>query len=152
MISTKEYIYNWKQRNKDKIKQYNLRYRQRHPEKVREAVRAYKARKRNPEWNKERNCLKCGNVYVPKTANQKYCDNCKQKPIRFKEQKICDICGMPETKISKNGNLFNLAQDHNHITGKNRGLLCSRCNTMLGKINENIDILKKMIEYLKRFD
>lgn len=35
---------------------------------------------------------------------------------------VCEICG------SKN----RLVQDHNHITNKNRGILCTSCNTKLG--------------------
>lgn len=42
-----------------------------------------------------------------------------------------------------------LAIDHDHLTGKIRGLLCSKCNISLGNINDNIEILETMIQYLK---
>lgn len=51
----------------------------------------------------------------------------------------CSICG----KKSK------LNIDHNHSTGKFRGLLCRECNLALGLVEENIDTLKEMIEYLR---
>lgn len=38
--------------------------------------------------------------------------------------------------------------DHCHKTGVIRGLLCSRCNMTLGKVNDDISILKSMIDYL----
>jgi hypothetical protein len=38
--------------------------------------------------------------------------------------------------------------DHNHTTGKIRGLLCRNCNSLLGYSKENIDILNKAIYYL----
>lgn len=43
-----------------------------------------------------------------------------------------------------------LAVDHNHITGKIRGLLCTDCNTGLGLFDDNVELLEKAINYLKR--
>ncbi len=40
--------------------------------------------------------------------------------------------------------------DHNHKTGKVRGLLCPRCNPLLGLCNDDISILKEAINYLKK--
>lgn len=39
--------------------------------------------------------------------------------------------------------------DHNHKTGKIRGLLCNECNIGLGVFEEDIDILKSAIKYLE---
>jgi hypothetical protein len=42
-----------------------------------------------------------------------------------------------------------LAVDHDHITGRVRGLLCSRCNHgLLHFAQEDITILRRAIEYL----
>lgn len=38
--------------------------------------------------------------------------------------------------------------DHCHSTGKIRGMLCEGCNIGLGGFKDNVDILKKAIEYL----
>jgi hypothetical protein len=49
-------------------------------------------------------------------------------------------------------NLFNtnkICVDHCHKTGKIRSLLCRRCNTILGLVEENsnlLDLLKQYIE------
>jgi hypothetical protein len=40
--------------------------------------------------------------------------------------------------------------DHNHSTGEVRGLLCHRCNTMIGFVREDISILKRSITYLSK--
>jgi len=57
----------------------------------------------------------------------------------------CAICGdLPGKR--------RLAVDHNHQTGKIRGLLCHRCNTALGNLRENIDIMNKMIGYINKFN
>ncbi len=39
--------------------------------------------------------------------------------------------------------------DHNHTTGKIRGLLCRKCNSAIGLISDNINVLKTMIKYLQ---
>lgn len=62
---------------------------------------------------------------------------------------LCAICGERETIKNKNGTLSELCVDHDHITGKIRGLLCRECNGALGKFNDNIEILKSAIKYLK---
>lgn len=40
--------------------------------------------------------------------------------------------------------------DHNHETGKVRGLLCHSCNTGLGLFKENVDLIQKAIEYVEK--
>ena len=39
--------------------------------------------------------------------------------------------------------------DHDHVTKKVRGLLCRRCNRMLGLANDRIELLYAAIRYLK---
>ena len=39
--------------------------------------------------------------------------------------------------------------DHCHKTSKVRGILCKNCNHALGHVNDDIDRLLKLIEYLK---
>jgi len=56
----------------------------------------------------------------------------------------CAICGKHQTELTKG-----LAVDHNHETGKVRGLLCSYCNTAIGSFKESIGTMKKAIEYIK---
>lgn len=41
-----------------------------------------------------------------------------------------------------------LCVDHCHTTGKVRGLLCHSCNSLVGFINNDIKILKNLINYI----
>lgn len=40
--------------------------------------------------------------------------------------------------------------DHNHSTGKVRNFICSRCNTALGLVEENTEILKNLTLYIEK--
>lgn len=80
----------------------------------------------------------------------------KEKPTSFfvnrrREQdagrprpNVCDICSKPN-QIKKP-----IYWDHCHDTGKFRGWLCHRCNTILGKVDDSPEMLRKMADYLER--
>lgn len=42
----------------------------------------------------------------------------------------------------------NVCVDHDHNTGKVRGVLCRTCNTSLGDVRDDINLIKKLIGYL----
>lgn len=60
---------------------------------------------------------------------------------------VCAICG---TDTPCGVGRFHV--DHNHATGKVRGVLCHRCNLALGFSGENISILQSAIEYLVKWE
>jgi len=57
----------------------------------------------------------------------------------------CAICGTDSCASGRN-----FAVDHNHQTGKIRGLLCKFCNTALGQFKDDTTVLQKAIQYLER--
>jgi hypothetical protein len=61
---------------------------------------------------------------------------------------VCAICGKPETRQCGNGKPNGLAVDHDHITGKVRGLLCASCNTALGLLGDGPELLTVALAYL----
>jgi len=71
------------------------------------------------------------------------------KLILAKQNGVCAICHQKETKRVR-GVVRSLAVDHNHETGKVRGLLCTACNQALGQMKDSPEILMSAIEYLKR--
>jgi hypothetical protein len=50
------------------------------------------------------------------------------------------------------GDLGELFVDHDHATGRIRGLLCDACNNMLGRARDNQATLVAAIAYLKSFE
>lgn len=57
----------------------------------------------------------------------------------------CGICSSKQGEHKRS-----LSVDHDHNTGKIRGLLCLHCNTALGGFKDNIDLLDKAKDYLQR--
>ena len=67
-----------------------------------------------------------------------------------KQNGLCAICNRAETSKSPIDESFRrLAVDHDHETGKVRGLLCASCNNGLGCFKDNIDLLQASVDYLK---
>lgn len=57
----------------------------------------------------------------------------------------CSICKSPETGLNTN----HFAVDHDHESGRVRGLLCSGCNLGLGKFKDDPKLLRRAVEYLE---
>jgi hypothetical protein len=64
----------------------------------------------------------------------------------------CVCCGEGETKLGRSGSVRSLCVDHCHATGKIRGLLCDRCNRVLGFVSDDIQILRRLAAYLEVAD
>jgi hypothetical protein len=54
----------------------------------------------------------------------------------------CAICRRATGKTRR------LAVDHDHATGKVRGLLCRVCNSMLGHARDDIEFFVRAVHYL----
>jgi len=66
---------------------------------------------------------------------------------RLEEQgNACAIC-----KTKEPGGRGQFHADHDHKTGRPRGVLCHSCNVSLGGFKDNLEALAAAIEYLKKY-
>lgn len=125
-----------------------------------------------------KSCRKCGveltsdnwNASFRRTKNYS-CRNCKnnyltewrkRNPGAYKEWKYGISQEEYEVLIEKQGDSCAICQtmepggrhntwhiDHDHVTGKVRGLLCWLCNSGLGKFKDDSYLLGKAVKYLE---
>lgn len=56
----------------------------------------------------------------------------------------CAICRQKQEDLN-----VRLGVDHDHKTGRIRGLLCGRCDLSIGKFEDNVELLEAAMVYLK---
>lgn len=84
--------------------------------------------------------------YRRKTLLNKYSlSEDDQAELLRKQQHKCKICDISFNSLHSK----NMCIDHDHVTNKVRGILCSNCNLLLGYSKDNISTLEKAISYLK---
>lgn len=68
----------------------------------------------------------------------------ERRDLETKQHGRCAICN-DKPHASRR-----LSIDHDHATGAVRGLLCTRCNTTIGLLNDSPELIRKMLEYCQR--
>ena len=58
---------------------------------------------------------------------------------------MCACCGTKDPGSKKGWHV-----DHDHHTGKLRGVLCANCNIALGQVGDSEQRLLQLIEYLRK--
>lgn len=88
------------------------------------------------------------------TLNRKYnIGKIEYDAMLATQRGVCAICRCEECFINKRtGALQELSVDHCHSKLQVRGLLCVRCNRMLGYARDDIDVLRTAINYLEFYN
>lgn len=119
------------------MKGYMKRYRKKNAKRIAIRQREYNLK------NKEKNSLdfRKWNLWrMYKLTLEDYAN------LEKRQKSKCAICKSTTVGNKRSQGLY---IDHCHTTKKVRGLLCHKCNSLLGHAQDNIDILKKAIKYLE---
>lgn len=76
---------------------------------------------------------------------RKYGLSLLQKEAMIVMQGGCAICGREQPGMADRW-----AVDHDHLTGRVRGILCYDCNTAIGKLGDDPNTLEKAAAYLRK--
>ena len=65
----------------------------------------------------------------------------------------CAICGMTDCSWGKGGfeKVWHIDHKHNGVPN-HRGILCGRCNLMIGRANDDPVLLRKMADYIESYE
>jgi hypothetical protein len=66
-------------------------------------------------------------------------------------QEQCGCCAICLRPGSSGLGRVGLSVDHNHETGRIRGLLCDHCNHAIGAMREDVERIKRAIAYLEKW-
>jgi len=92
----------------------------------------YEKSKANPDYTRGRNLWKNYKMTLDEYDN-----------MLISQDGVCKVCGGQSLGKGR------YHVDHDHKTGKIRGLLCHKCNVALGMVQDDISHLKALIKYLK---
>jgi hypothetical protein len=145
----KSYMKAWYENNKDRVREYARRTRERRNARQRELYRedaerreAIKAQvreyRRNNPGKKRRVDLAANYGITPEDY----------AAMLAAQGGGCAICGAAEGTEKR---IKYLHVDHDHETGKVRGLLCHLCNLGIGKFQDDPELLVKAAHYLSHY-
>jgi hypothetical protein len=118
--------------NKKKFSKRAKKYRADNAEKLKKAKKEY-----NATHKKETKNRNLRNTYGMTIEQYEYMFNVQEGK--------CDICGKHQNEIKQPLNV-----DHDHETNEIRGLLCSKCNRLLGDSNDSPETLLNAVKYLNK--
>ncbi len=120
----------WRKANKGKVAECKRRYAMRNWEAIRKHQREYmEAHKvEAAEYRRRWNLAKRYGITL-----EQYAD------MWDRQGGLCGVCRLNRKKM---------VVDHDHDTGKVRGILCQRCNVSIGGLGDNVDGVMRAVRYL----
>ena len=138
-----DYYSQWYLRNKERVAPLNKAYRKKYNADPVNKKRRAKYQKEYEENNPDKKEYR---YFLTRRANAGFELSFEDyKKLIGKQKGVCEIC-------SKKDNNRALTIDHCHKTNKVRGLLCKKCNTAIGMLADDKELVKKAYNYLKKYD
>jgi len=149
----------WQHANQERVNARQREKRRANPEPVRAAVRLYRSKhleerkayqKRYNELNKDK-----AKVYYYQHKDGIYCRVYKitvDEYNRMVEAQggVCAVCHQETRYKSHARSRRGLVIDHDHATGKVRGLLCVGCNLALGYLDDKPELCERLLSYMRK--
>ena len=126
---TKAYNQKYYVKNESKLKKASTEYVEKNRQAANAARKAWK--KANPEKQLQYRLKQNFNLSLEQFRKMEESQN-----------GLCGICSKKPKEI--------LCVDHCHSTGKIRGLLCRLCNSGIGALGDNEEVLRKALAYLSK--
>ena len=136
-MDKKQYMKEYVEKNRERIKEQRKEYYKKNKERILELKR----NAHDPDKTKNYRLQKEYGISLDE-YNQ----------MRTRQGYKCAACGVHEEDLPKANNQHgskSLVVDHCHKTGKVRQLLCTRCNTVIGLVDENLDLLDFLKDYIE---
>ena len=121
----------WRKANPEKVKQIKRNWYQRYKDTIRVRIRRWQNDNHEKVY-----------IYNLRSRLKRYGVSLEEyNRMLERANGVCELCGMePDT--------HRLAIDHDHVSGKVRGLLCAICNAKL-TIFESVEFREKALRYLE---
>jgi len=163
-----EYYRQWRLKNLDKRLKVEARYRDQNRERIRKASKRYCDRNRKQRRASANRWYRDNKSYVAEKKRQQHLADPSQRRAQQLKHKFgmtldeyrqiikaqknrCAACGACFTMTGK----FKPCVDHDHSKGtrkrgKPRGVICNRCNVVLGFVADDPRVLTNLETYLKK--
>jgi hypothetical protein len=137
----------WRAANPEEVKAESAAYRRTHPEEAGAWARAHpeESRRLVITWNKAHP------GYASSQARRRNYGMTQEEydAMLEKQHGKCACCGRSNSGSANSRAYAPLFVDHDHKTGKVRGLLCHQCNIALGMLGDSEERIRQLLDYVR---
>jgi hypothetical protein len=151
---SRKYSKEYYKKNRDKVLEYRQKIKEQYYKNNKDDIKPNIKGNSDDAYSNKLDCSnKCAKEYYQKNKERiteyvrekKYGINADEfNNLLEKQNGCCAICGKKYEKRLR------FSVEHDHISGKIRGITCHKCNIGIGMFEENVYTLKSAIEYIEK--